>query len=152
MTFSEILALERDNHNQIILFREGIFWKAYEKSAFLICEHIRPFKTSKKCVKSLGSTCMIYIGFPEATEEQLFRNLERAEDEGTRRVYNCTFPFDEESFLQWKDDTPVKERKVNTPSCENASDIEERLRSFDLALATPMDCMMLVAELKKMLH
>ena len=46
---------------------------------------------------------MISIGFPDATEEQLFRNL-------------------------------------------------ERLRSFDLALATPMDCMMLVAELKKMLH
>lgn len=80
-----------------------MFWKAYEKSAFLICEHIRPFKTSKKCVKSLGSACMISIGFPDATEEQLFRNL-------------------------------------------------ERLRSFDLALATPMDCMMLVAELKKMLH
>lgn len=34
MTVKEIIQIENGNRNTIILLREGIFWRAYEKSAY----------------------------------------------------------------------------------------------------------------------
>lgn len=77
MDSARILALEAQNKDKIILLMEGMFWKAYERSAFQICSTMEKFQTSKRAVKKLGGEEIISIGFPDVTEERLFAGLAR---------------------------------------------------------------------------
>ena len=40
MTVKEIIAIESANTSSIILFKEGIFWRIYEKSAYFFTKKI----------------------------------------------------------------------------------------------------------------
>ena len=66
MTFAQILESEDSNRNKIILYREGIFLKAYEHSAFLCFKYIHSFKLSYRFIKSVNRY-VISLGFPDAT-------------------------------------------------------------------------------------
>lgn len=157
MTFSEILSLEARNTGQITFYYEGSFWKAYEKSAFLVCEHFQNFHPSKKTVKYLGGAQIISIGIPGVTLRRLFSETEKLVDEDKRKVFNTDYTVDEAAFNAWKDAVEAKERKSDksdpavSPVIDGQNQVIERVRIFDLAVATPMDCMMLVMELKKMI-
>lgn len=54
MTSQDFIRTEAANTDRIILYREGLFWKAYERSAFAVCSQVRAFKTTKKALKTLG--------------------------------------------------------------------------------------------------
>ena len=54
MTYKEIKKLESDNLTKIILYKEGLFLRAYEKSAFSLCT-LYGFKPIRRKVKSLGN-------------------------------------------------------------------------------------------------
>jgi len=43
MTVAEILVKENQNTSTIFLFKEGIFWRAYERSAFVCVETLTKF-------------------------------------------------------------------------------------------------------------
>jgi len=62
----EIYDLEQKNPGVIHLYAEGMFYRAYEQSAFLLCQFIHPFKLSCRFVKSVGDflTC---AGFPQTS-------------------------------------------------------------------------------------
>lgn len=40
------LSQESENTDCICLHREGVFYKAYERSAYLFVEHVKPLKTT----------------------------------------------------------------------------------------------------------
>lgn len=62
MTYKEIKKLESDNLTKIILYKEGLFLRAYEKSAFSLCT-LYGFKPIRRKVKSLGNQDIVYAGF-----------------------------------------------------------------------------------------
>ena len=64
MTSKDFIRAEAENTDRIILYREGLFWKAYERSAFAVCTQIRPFKPTKRSLKTLDGGELISIGFP----------------------------------------------------------------------------------------
>ena len=51
MYSKEILALEKENNANIILLKEGIFWRAYNVSAYLFLKYITAYKIKKKHIK-----------------------------------------------------------------------------------------------------
>ena len=53
-TKKEIFDIEKENTGIIHLYSEGMFYRAYEKSAFLLCTLIHPFKVSCHFVKTIG--------------------------------------------------------------------------------------------------
>ncbi|MDR1756205.1 MAG: hypothetical protein LBR65_04495 [Culturomica sp.] len=63
MTKKEILSLEQENVACIRLFLEGMFWIAYEQSAFRFFHSVRPHRVKKKFVKSVGCE-LVSLGFP----------------------------------------------------------------------------------------
>lgn len=63
MTQKEIYDLEKTNKDRIYLYREGIFWKAYERSAFYLSGPGGKLKPTKKFIKSVGDS-IISVGFP----------------------------------------------------------------------------------------
>ena len=63
MTFKEIISCEESNADSIYLYREGIFMKAYERSAFFAHTLIHEFKLSKRYIKTVNMD-VISLGFP----------------------------------------------------------------------------------------
>ena len=66
MTFHEIISREFQNEDSIYLYREGMFMKAYERSAFFAHTLIHKFKLSMRYIKTVNMD-VISLGFPEQT-------------------------------------------------------------------------------------
>ena len=65
MTFKEIIERESCNEDSIWLYREGMFVKAYERSAFFAHALIHEFKLSKRFIKNVNMD-VISLGFPKS--------------------------------------------------------------------------------------
>ena len=65
MTFHEIISNESQNEDSISLYREGMFMKAYERSAFFAHTLIHEFKLSKRYIKTVNMD-VISLGFPKS--------------------------------------------------------------------------------------
>ena len=214
MTSQDFIRTEAANTDRIILYREGLFWKAYERSAFAVCSQVRAFKTTKKALKTLGGGHLVSIGFPAASENAVCGALECVSREQDRVVFAAPRAVDAAEFEVWKAAQPLKEavRRTKTAVAVDAdvaaADVvatgavaagpgiavagnpavaghlpEERMRSpseaesrpgmryaeadfsltaacrvagalkeFNLAEKTPLECMMFLSELKKMIH
>ena len=228
MTSQDFIRTEAANTDRIILYREGLFWKAYERSAFAVCSQVRAFKTTKKALKTLGGGHLVSIGFPAASENAVCGALECVSREQDRVVFAAPRAVDAAEFEAWKAAQPLKEAVRRTKTAV-AADVaagpgiavagnsaasgplpefvsgpgiaagpgiavagnpavagrvpEERMRSpseaesrpgmryaeadfsltaacrvagalkeFNLAEKTPLECMMFLSELKKMIH
>lgn len=68
MTKLEIFNLEQDNPGNVYLFLEGTFYKAYERSAYLLCKHVQPFKVSSRIIKDIPGP-LVSVGFPKTSLE-----------------------------------------------------------------------------------
>ena len=215
MTSQDFIRTEAAHTDRIILYREGPFWKAYERSAFAVCSQVRAFKTTKKALKTLGGGHLVSIGFPAASENAVCGALECISREQDRVVFAAPRAVDAAEFEVWKAAQPLKEavRRTKTAVAAVDADVaaadvaatgavaagpgfavagnpavaghlpEERMRSpseaesrpgmryaeadfsltaacrvagalkeFNLAEKTPLECMMFLSELKKMIH
>ena len=63
MVISNILEFEQEN-TQIILHKEGLFVRAYERSAYLFAKHIKAYSLTKKFYKNVKQE-VVYLGFPQ---------------------------------------------------------------------------------------
>ena len=114
----EILHLERERKvEDLVLFLEGKFWKAYEQSAFVLTR-LYGFKPTKRYIKLIDEE-IISVGFPE---EALSKYLSNARVDREKKILRAWVqcPQSEQSFQEWKNATRVKEAKVlsNTESGE----------------------------------
>lgn len=57
------LQLETVNTGVVHLWLEGMFWKAYERSAYIFCHRVSDYKPYKKWIKAVGGE-VVAIGFP----------------------------------------------------------------------------------------
>lgn len=64
MKIETILRHEDSNKDSIILVKEGIFFRAYERSAMRFTERIAPYKVFKKHYKIVNAD-VCYLGFPQ---------------------------------------------------------------------------------------
>lgn len=107
MTSKDFIRAEAENTDRIILYREGLFWKAYERSAFAVCMQVRPFKPTKRSLKTLGGGELISIGFLSSTEDRVLDGLTRLETEPDRLVLSARRPIVVEEFEAWKASVPL---------------------------------------------
>lgn len=166
---------ERGNADRIILYREGLFRKAYERSAYALCTQVHPLKATKRYLKVVGGE-MVSVGFPQSGDTKFIGGLERMEETEDRLVLKAPAPIDPQEFEAWKEALPLQppraapkdpapasapkeeesdgeERKEGMATAAISAErmVAERLRLFDLAGRTPMECMLFVPELKKRL-
>lgn len=102
-TVMEILQEERNRKSgELILFLEGKFWKAYERSAFLMTK-MHNFKPTKRFVKLIGEE-IISVGFPlDSSQKYLQGAVLEANGKRCRVQVEC--PYDEQAFNEWKAST-----------------------------------------------
>ena len=156
MTIQSILQAESQVTDRVTLYREGMFWKAYERSAFLICRQIRSFKPTKKTIKNLGNAEVISIGFPDTSLENVIKGHPMISGTQLSQSYGGFFPLNEQDFQIWKNGgkgPSCPEVADHSPDQEEDAvpDVVSRLRAFDLLNHTPYECLLLVEELKRML-
>jgi hypothetical protein len=59
--------LGRETGQKIFLYKQGVFWTAYEQSALILSRH-KPLKFSVRFVKTVNRK-VISVGFPDVTLE-----------------------------------------------------------------------------------
>jgi hypothetical protein len=170
-----ILEIERENTDKIHLFREGLFLKAYQRSALLFLRNIKDYKVLKMNFKAADSD-VVSLGFPSSLLDTLVKP-ESVEQIGEGHLcISCEEPLNDKEYDAWfasipsapkkkpkKKDTPelfaplpdaeprmsVRIFEPPTVSATAHEQIVREIRSFPLENSTPMECMMFVSRLKK---
>jgi hypothetical protein len=75
MDISGIFFIEEGNTDRIYLYKEGSFWKAYERSAYLFVQHIQAYQTRLRYYKNIDQE-IISIGFPDIALPKIFKTVE----------------------------------------------------------------------------
>lgn len=145
------------NSNEIHLYQEGMFWKAYEYSAYRFTFGICAFMVKKKFIRTL-SRDMVSIGFPMDSLKKhsaLFDLVSEGDKQCTIVPKNCTPPM---PFEEWKASIPLWSNNSAPASVETAvqqqqpqseaEKIVDEIRRYNLANVTPMECMMWLSQLK----
>ena len=134
------------------LFREGIFYKCYNEDAMLFHQRVKPFTCSARIFKETGNP-VISLGFPvtlleckRITEEQLSDALDATNYCETSA--ELTFTLKENIKQAYKSFEEQVLISSSTPK-DRHDTILDKIRSFDLANCTPMECMVFLHELKK---
>jgi hypothetical protein len=165
MTTKEILEMESAKESTaILLFREGIFLKAYETSAYLFHRFIKKYEVKVKYYKNIDSS-LLSIGFPSRFLEVLVGEfgLECQPEEETPvcRLTSGGFYFSEEEYQAFRASQVSFSSVMSTKKTSSASlrrtdhpelNILVRLQQFDMAVSTPMECMLFLNELKSLLR
>lgn len=81
MTKIEICAIEYANPGQVYLYPEGAFYKAYQKSAWILCTKVHPFKVSSRPLKGLDGP-LLSVGFLQSSLGKFSAGLAVAENGG----------------------------------------------------------------------
>lgn len=153
MTSKEIIALESGNTGSINLYKEGLFWRAYERSAYALCTRVHPFKAMKRQLKVLGGETLVVAGFPTSSEDRYLQGLSLSEKTESCITIALDTPMDLEDFGKWKDGLPCKQADGTATghTREPPETVVSMLRGFDVAGSTPLDCMMLVSRLQQII-
>ena len=112
-TIKEILQEERTRENTcLVLFLEGKFWKAYERSAYALTR-LYNFKPSKRFIKLVGED-IISVGFPQ---EQLPKYLHNAVVDESGKMCRATVQcvYEQQAFEEWKASARINEPKPKIP-------------------------------------
>jgi len=128
--------------NEVHLFKEGVFWVAYEQSAYYF--HLRKgYKPTKKFIKKINCE-IVSVGFPQSVLPSA--ELEILQRSDTHIVLRTENAIDETEFLDWKSKIKLTERQAikqndDVSFTEKAAklDIVERIKTFDLSNATPIE-------------
>lgn len=115
MTIAEMLESERNNTQTMMLHREGMFLKAYERSAFLAYNYIHPFKLTLKYVKNVGCN-VISLGFPYKTLPKWLHGYKYETSNDGMHIY-CLMKHGvmPDEFENWKSTVDVNKSEHFTP-------------------------------------
>lgn len=113
MEYKQILQNEDSNLDKVYLYPEGLFLKAYERSAYAVSIHIHPFKPSKRYIK-IVDRMVISVGFPSFTLGKWFKDY--ICEELPNGVIACYFDetIDVDSFITWKESIPTNAERCYT--------------------------------------
>ena len=159
-TIKDKLKAEERNERTVRLWPEGTFFKAYERSAYLFVMQVRNYEVRRRYVQAVGQD-VVSIGFPQTVLTSLGLQHTSATD-GSVEIRLDT-PLDEQQYLLWRESIHTTPGPTPDPSPERGGELPvskveardspviKRLRVFNLATATPLDCMLLVHELQNMI-
>lgn len=150
-TITKILAAEQTKDSLCIQFySEGIFYKAYEQSAWLACLLLNRFTVKKKFIKKAGQD-VISIGFPKTSLSKWAagRRTDVSDDKAVIYINESEYEsMQDKDFNKWKD-TISNECGPTTPNTASSDHIIEKIRSFPVESKTPIECMMFLSGLKQ---
>lgn len=145
MTLPEKLNLQEQNTNKVFLFKEGVFYKAYNEGVFLLKDLNYKINT-----KQLAKTKEVYvsIGFPLSVLCKLKETnvATKVKTEGVVSL-NAPFNFKIEAFKNWKQQQLIN-TQVTITNKLNKNHILEEIKNYPLANKTPIEVFTWVAAIQ----
>jgi hypothetical protein len=142
-----------------VLFKQALFCKVYEESAWQFCMQIKAYKPIKQYIKKVRKE-IVSIGFPVNVLENIInlakeKGYEIEQSENIIRIN--TNGFCEGSFEEWKNSVKMqvssqsndKSGKVDNNLNKKKEVVIEKIKAYSLANHTPIETMQLVMELQK---
>ncbi len=165
MKLANVISEEAKNTGSIIMYREGLFWRVYEKSAFMFTLHLRQYSATKKFFKTVNSE-IVFIGFPNQTLNQIIGKAQgKAVEQSESRICIGGFEFNKEAYLLWKNGIDLTEKSMGKKidrTTEDANRVEkfdreqstviERIRHFPVIRKTPLECQEFIVEIQNQLN
>lgn len=164
MKLSDILMQEVPGSPNIHLYREGLFWKAYEYSAYLFVHTVRAYNPQKKWMKGLQRH-IVSLGFPDSVLAEIIHGRTAEQSDEKKWIIQGTEPVGEEEFEEWKEkiprhESPATESQPAQPATAPCSEMRHtgertvlsKLEAFQVESASPLQCMMFISELQKELR
>ncbi|GHT49969.1 hypothetical protein FACS189440_16600 [Bacteroidia bacterium] len=155
----EIIEKEQADNQVIHLYKEGIFLKGYEFSAYLFINHIKPSYQVKTTYFKGISQWICSIGFPESALNTITAGKQVITTDGGVDIFPDNAVIDTVSYDQWKEghrkQQVMGEQVVassDRPPVFSDSQLWKRVVSFDLANKTPMQCVAFISEIQQELN
>ncbi len=147
------------------MHREGLFWRVYERSAFMFTLHLKQYSATKKYFKTVGRE-IAFIGFPHQALNQIIVKAEgKAVEQSESRICISGFAFDKEAFVTWKNGIDLTEKSTGKKVDRASEDINaiekangaqstviERIRRFPVISKTPLECQEFIIEIQNQLN
>lgn len=153
-----ILDLEQSSKGDIILHKEGIFWRAYQVSALLFYTHFRPLKVNSRFVKVVNQV-VAHLGFPNQSLEEVIqlaatRGWEIDQKDKLIRIKTGE-TIEEEVWEKWlalhkesaEDISRISSKKP--ASTEPLEMVIQKLRSYPILEKSPLETQQFVLDLQK---
>lgn len=164
---AEILKREDSNQKNIFLYSSGIFYHAYNRSAWLSCHLLHDFTVLKHFVKIVNRP-VATIGFPKTSLEKWGTGLtaELTTEGLTIAIADEKLPATDD-YDNWFERIPLTEKKQKDdeqPSTDKPAksknaklddiyrEIGYRVARFPLESKSPLECMLFVARLRQMIN
>tara|TARA_R110000737_G_scaffold352539_2_gene398962 strand:- start:445 stop:918 length:474 start_codon:yes stop_codon:yes gene_type:complete len=154
MKISEIVSLEQDN-NSIILHKDGIFWRAYELSAYRFVTSIKEYNVLCKFYKNIKQD-VVYMGFPISymdTIAELCRVKGYSIEQRVNSIYVACHT-DMVGYEDWKINIVQTETKSEIEDSRdmNKNEILSDIIAYPLATKTPMEAQQFLYDIQLRLH
>ncbi len=151
-TIRQIIEKERANPGKIYLYKEGIFYRAYNRSAFMWVTHICGYEVKTRYVKSVGEN-IYYVGFPTSALATRLARHEYKHDGDCVEVSCDEVGFDENDYISWTESlfsVKTEETRIVSHDEDESSDtIIDAIRRFPLESSTPIECVVFLSRLKQ---
>ncbi len=144
MVIEQILKTE-DNIN-IYLHKEGLFWRAYEYSAYGFIVYIRQYTARKKFIKKVDRE-VVFIGFPHSS---LVNILDLCKQNGfsvnkNNSLIKIEFSEETEGYDKWKEAITITDSNKNI---KDDATLVKRIADFPLATKTPIEAQQFLYEIQ----
>ena len=151
--------LSRETGNRIHFYREGMFWKLYNPSAFNFSQRVKQYLLKKKYIKEVKSW-IVTMGFPDVV---LKENLERLREytlsvNVSEKVVEVELKEGLPGYQEWFEEIKEEVKGVREVKEEGTvpvvgnEDEKERIlkdiRDFPILQKTPLDVQMFFIELQ----
>lgn len=141
--------------NMLYLFKEGMFYKAYNQNAMWFVQQIKPYKVTVKYIKNIQQE-VFSIGFPITYLPSINLKpfaLQNIENTTTKLLcYSITQqPIKQINYINWCANLPRQNAQPNLNNITMQTNIINQLQNFDMATKTPLQAFEFLRQLKKML-
>ena len=145
MRTKEVIELEKNNVSEIHLYLEGLFWRAYEHSAFMFCTQVKELKVVTRRVKSLGNYVVCYVGFPTTSFDSLCKDVEVKDHSDKEITLKAIKNISDDDYELWKKGL---DNNIDITMPQHQSDIVSMIKGFNVAEHTPIECMTFIVKIQ----
>ena len=146
MTILDKVTLQRQDTTKIFIFKEGVFYKAYNEGAFLLKD--KNYTVAIKHIKSIENE-VLSIGFPISVLEKLKENRQPEEyDNYCSLQSNIVFSL--LLYEEWYQNQITNIKRVDRKYLEEYT-LKDTIKNYPLANKTPIEVFIWVAKLQKLI-
>ena len=149
MKIEDNLKKEDQNKDKIYLYAEGIFWKAYERSAFLFFKNLKSYNVKTRFYKKVNRDVK-YLGFPMSSLNKIINDNYTVNEIVPEKELSISglVPVNMIEYEEWC----TKQSVNNENTKSDCDDLMSRISHFPVLQKSPLECQNFIIQLQNEIH